>query len=180
MRSLVAGIWRHVERAWLKRELVGIDVQGNQYFRVWSKDEAGEAVEKRICKPVNTDPSEYTPESMPPEWTSWLRRQRRDPPTEEEIARWAKLGCFVKREGHDEARAPKNRNNAARAVLQQRVARLQAEDTKRRLQVCMMIITRCPHHPHIAMPSPIVYHAHRQKHGVGISKLLPNQIWDAL
>lgn len=28
------------------------------------------------------------------------------------------------------------RNNAARAVLQQRVAVLQAEDTKRRLQVC--------------------------------------------
>lgn len=90
-RNLVTGLWRQVERSLLKRELVGIDLHGNHYFRVWSKDEAGEQVEKRICKPTNTDPSEYTPESMPPEWSSWLRRQRRDPPTEEEIAKYVGL-----------------------------------------------------------------------------------------
>ena len=78
-----------MERILLKRELVGIDALGNYYYRVWAKDDYGALQEKRICKPRISDPSQYTPESMPTEWNSWLRRQRREPPTDEEIARCA-------------------------------------------------------------------------------------------
>lgn len=88
-KGMLTGLWRQMERILLKRELVGIDALGNYYYRVWAKDDYGALQEKRICKPRISDPSQYTPESMPTEWNSWLRRQRREPPTDEEIARCA-------------------------------------------------------------------------------------------
>lgn len=45
----------------------------------------GVAVEKRI---VDLRSKEYDPNSIPPEWSSWLHRFRDEPPTEQEISRW--------------------------------------------------------------------------------------------
>lgn len=93
-----------------KQELVGIDKIGNKYYRYPDTDPNGNPVEKRIVDLVE---QEYDPESIPPEWMSWLHRFRDEVPTDEEIERL----------------------QASRADLKQRVAALDEEEYKRRLRL---------------------------------------------
>mmetsp|Transcript_3799 Transcript_3799/g.23990 ORF Transcript_3799/g.23990 Transcript_3799/m.23990 type:complete len:159 (+) Transcript_3799:100-576(+) len=69
-------------RAW-RKEHVGTDPLGNQYYRWMEKGREGEDVEKRSVRYAN---GEYDPKTVPPEWWSWLSMARREPPTEELMA----------------------------------------------------------------------------------------------
>lgn len=172
-KGMLTGLWRQVERILLKRELVGIDALGNQYYRVWAKDDFGGLQEKRICKPQNSDPSAYTPESMPTEWSSWLRRQRREPPTEEEIERYA--GCDSA--GTNCVPNIAHSNDAARAAMRQRVALLEAEDLKRRLQVQSRGFVYCLLPCVCSTQAP--FDVYRLRREAGTSRQLPNPTWGA-
>mmetsp|Transcript_9861 Transcript_9861/g.18407 ORF Transcript_9861/g.18407 Transcript_9861/m.18407 type:complete len:143 (-) Transcript_9861:234-662(-) len=64
----------------LKKELVGADKLGNQYFR-WHEKNKGERREVRWQEAQFT----YDPNLIPPEWRMWLKKQRKEPPTPQEI-----------------------------------------------------------------------------------------------
>ncbi len=65
-------------------ELKGQDYLGNKYFEIKADPAGGRRNPSRWFESKNED--DLT-QDVPPEWMSWLRRQRTDPPTEEEIAR---------------------------------------------------------------------------------------------
>ncbi|GMH40909.1 hypothetical protein BSKO_08813 [Bryopsis sp. KO-2023] len=93
-----------------KQELVGIDQIGNKYYRYPDTDPNGKPVIKRI---VDLADNEYDPQSIPPEWMSWLHRFRDEIPTEQEIERM----------------------KVSRDDLKRRVAALDEEEYKRRLRL---------------------------------------------
>ncbi|KAG2498180.1 hypothetical protein HYH03_003935 [Edaphochlamys debaryana] len=66
---------------------VGRDAVGNIYFQ-WYEGSGEGRVEKREVQWA-TAYMYYDPNDIPPEWRMWLRKQREQPPTEEELARSA-------------------------------------------------------------------------------------------
>lgn len=67
------------------------------------KDLSGELVERRKVRVPGNDIL-YDPRAVPTEWRSWLARTRKDPPTEEEMARsdcsisWAMIAHLMEAE----------------------------------------------------------------------------------
>ncbi|GAB4818978.1 hypothetical protein N2152v2_006024 [Parachlorella kessleri] len=103
-------LWNRVSWTLFKYEKVGADEVGNKYYRKLEKNLDGEIVEKRFFKPPER--GVYEPDSLAPEWSQWLRRTRGEVPTDADIARGV----------------------AQRELFRQRVAELDAEDTRHRLQ----------------------------------------------
>ncbi|XP_018327880.1 NADH dehydrogenase [ubiquinone] 1 alpha subcomplex assembly factor 2 [Agrilus planipennis] len=59
----------------------GIDYMGNNYYEIPADPSIGKRQDKRWFVPQNSENFE----DVPPEWDSWLRGRRKEPPTEEEI-----------------------------------------------------------------------------------------------
>jgi len=106
-----------------KDVLVGTDKFGNSYYNV-TIVQNGREVTRRQCKPKDYQGQElahltYEP-NIPAEWESWLRKRRRDPPTEEEL----------------------EASQRYREMVQQRAANLAAKDAKMREEEQRMGLTR--------------------------------------
>lgn len=68
---------------WLfKRQRVGRDEFGNLYHRHLDKNPDGDLVERRYIKYGG----EIDAAVIPPEWSQWLRKTRKEPPSDEDIA----------------------------------------------------------------------------------------------
>eukprot|EP00884_Botryococcus_braunii_P002571 jgi/Botrbrau1/12314/Bobra.0205s0012.1 len=107
--SLVSRLASGLEYIFTRRELVGIDANGNKYLRWTEKNLDGDIVEKRT---IRTPDRSYDPTTVPPEWFRWLQKTRAEPPTQEEI----------------------EMAQQRRVVLRQRVQALEIEEARRRLQ----------------------------------------------
>lgn len=68
-------------RTWLKGELVGIDLSGNQYYREKGK----EPLKERRWVIYKGLPEAS---KVPPEWHGWLHHLLMNPPSIEAIKRW--------------------------------------------------------------------------------------------
>ena len=94
------------EKHVLKRELCGVDFEGNKYYKMFDKNILDEARERRFMvtptgeltgRSCNARPAQegqskpslaaglYDPAAVPPEWLQWLRKRRQDAPTQLEV-----------------------------------------------------------------------------------------------
>jgi len=92
------------------RELVGTDSLGTKYYRYKEKNDYGDYVERRECKP--REPDAWNVNMVPPAWRQWLGGNRESPPTQEELAK-------------SEERV---------ALVRARAAAIQKEEERRRLR----------------------------------------------
>lgn len=89
-KRLVLTIWEAFKQS-LKRPLrtaqfgdfKGKDYMDNKYYELPARPEVGRRKPSRWFESNNKD----LMQEVPPEWESWLRNRRDDPPTEEEIIR---------------------------------------------------------------------------------------------
>ncbi|GIL93330.1 hypothetical protein Vretimale_19746 [Volvox reticuliferus] len=92
------------------KKAVGKDAAGNVYYR-WFEGSGADRVERREVQWV-TAYMYYDPKDIPSAWRMWLRKQRDDPPTDEEI----------------------QQNAVKEAALKSRVAALEETERLRRLR----------------------------------------------
>jgi len=112
-KGLVASLFNRVSNAMSRRQLVGTDFLGNNFYRKVEVDLSGSEFERRTMVPADRgNHSSYNPLSVPAQWRQWLSKTREDPPTEEEMQQ-------------DAVRV---------AQLQMRVTQLNAEEHRRRLR----------------------------------------------
>lgn len=64
--------------ALFKRETVGYDALGNKYYRLLEKSLDGDLIERRMVKYAG----DWDPAQVPPEWLQWLRKVRKEAPTD--------------------------------------------------------------------------------------------------
>eukprot|EP00891_Asterochloris_glomerata_P002692 jgi/Astpho2/2692/fgenesh1_pg.00050_%23_12_t len=101
------------EKHVLKRELCGVDVEGNKYYKMFDKNILDEARERRF---MLTPTGLYDPAAVPPEWLQWLRKRRQDAPTQLEVDQMTRH----------------------REVVQQRSAALAEEEAKRKFRIASL------------------------------------------
>ncbi|GLI66394.1 hypothetical protein VaNZ11_010190 [Volvox africanus] len=92
------------------KKAVGKDAAGNVYYR-WFEGSGAERVERREVQWA-TAYMYYDPKDIPSEWRMWLRKQREEPPTDEEI----------------------QQNTVKQVALKSRVAALEESERLRRLR----------------------------------------------
>ncbi|XP_033115157.1 NADH dehydrogenase [ubiquinone] 1 alpha subcomplex assembly factor 2-like [Anneissia japonica] len=70
------------------KKLVGTDYLGNKYYEIPEDAKVlGEKLKQRRFVESNISHYEYKPGMIPYEWEAWIRGNRKDPPTPEEIAK---------------------------------------------------------------------------------------------
>lgn len=67
-----------------------LDTQSPLLADRWTETLHGEVKERRQVK-VKGGNVLYDPKIVPPEWRAWLAKTRQEPPSEEELARWAAI-----------------------------------------------------------------------------------------
>eukprot|EP00879_Flechtneria_rotunda_P012058 GHRR01012593.1.p1 GENE.GHRR01012593.1~~GHRR01012593.1.p1 ORF type:complete len:172 (+),score=65.34 GHRR01012593.1:299-814(+) len=109
--GMVSKAWEKLRCLVTRETFVGIDANGNRYYRWTDKDVAGDLIERRRVR-VPGNNILYDPKVIPPEWRGWLAKTRQNPPTEEEMARSA-------------TRA---------AIMQERIAAIEEREQQRRIR----------------------------------------------
>ena len=92
----ISSAFSRLRNALTGRELVGRDNFGNAYYLKTDKDDSGQEFKRRIMEaPGGSDHKLYNPDAINTLWRQWLSRTRIDPPTDQELQRWAPLTGLI-------------------------------------------------------------------------------------
>lgn len=88
--GLLRSVLTRVKNAISRRELVGTDAYGNNFYRKVETDFSGATLERRTMEAAHKgDYTRYDPQAVSPQWRQWLSKTRREAPTAAELER-----CF--------------------------------------------------------------------------------------
>ncbi|XP_062984103.1 NADH dehydrogenase [ubiquinone] 1 alpha subcomplex assembly factor 2 isoform X1 [Elgaria multicarinata webbii] len=104
----MSGVWRLLRSLKLRalgpaKEYVGTDPSGNKYYRIPKHETwAGQIIkERRFAENLGVKEYEYEVGNMPTEWEAWIRKKRKDPPTNEEILQNEEYKDNIKRRAEE-------------------------------------------------------------------------------